>query len=212
MQSTDKSHLPRPCLAVLRQQNRIVFWALFHILCILCLAVGIHYIGEYMHHPDRIILMDRSGSLYYGHSGPVLSREVAEDMACRAAIAFLERSFEQENRELCEAVFGKTARKALFELVGRSRDEFTAQKIRQYPEISKLTVRPAPEPGQCLVWVEGVLHRTGIYMNMAYYRKLQYVLGLRLMRSASPEEFPLRVLRMTYEERALYDDRTRGGA
>ena len=42
-------------------------------------------------------------------------------------------------------------------------------------------------------------------MDMPYYQKLEYVLGLRLAMSEELEKFPLRVLKMTYEERSLYD-------
>ena len=72
---------------------------------------------------------------------------------------------------------------------------------------SRITVLPAEESRQCLVWVEGILHRSGIYMEMPYYQKLEYTLGLRLMQSDDPEKFPLRVLRMTYQERSVYDSK-----
>ena len=44
-------------------------------------------------------------------------------------------------------------------------------------------------------------------MEMPYYQKLEYTLGLRLMQSDDPENFPLRVLRMTYQERSIYDSK-----
>ena len=196
-----------PCERVIKQQKRIVRWALFHVFCMIALAAGMYYTYRYMHHPDRVILQDQSGSLYRGRSGPVLCRELAEDTARRAVDAFLNRGFEYDNREKCEAIFGRTAQKSLFDLIARSRDEFEEQRIRQFPEIEKITVRPAGEDNQCLVWVEGILHRAGIYMDMPYYQKLEYVLGLRLAMSEELEKFPLRVLRMTYEERSIYDSK-----
>ena len=77
----------------------------------------------------------------------------------------------------------------------------------QMPEITRITVRDAEEDRQCLVWVEGFLYRAGVYMEMPYYQKLEYTLGLRLMQSDDPETFPLRVLRMTYQERSIYDSK-----
>lgn len=191
---------------VRKDQNRIVFWAIFHLFCLICLVAGLYYTCQYMHHPDRVIIQDRSGSLYRGYTGPILCRESAEDAARRAVNAFLNRSYEHNNREMCEAIFGKTAQKALFNLIAETRDEFEEQKVRQFPEITKMTIRPA-EDEQCLVWVEGTLHRTGIYMDMPYYQKLEYVLGLRLAQSKELVKFPLRVLRMTYEERSIYDSK-----
>lgn len=201
--------LPLPCRKVAREQNRIVLWASFHILCATCLGMGLYYIRQYMLHPDKVIIQDAGGNLYRGSSGPLLCREAAEDAARRAAIAFLERSWEHEHREMREAIFGKTAQKAVADLISRSKDEFADQKIRQIPDISLIRVQAAPEPDQCLVRVQGVLHRTGIYMGMPYYQQLEYNLGLRLMRSPDARTFPLRVLRMTYEERSLYDGKGR---
>jgi hypothetical protein len=199
-----------PWQKVARQQNRIIFWALFHIVCLICLAAGLYYTVQFMRHPDRVLIQDQSGSLYRGHTGPVICREVAEDTARRATFAFLDRSYRHDNRAICEAIFGKLAQKSLFELINRSKDEFAEQKIRQMPEITRITVRDAAEDRQCLVWVEGILYRTGIYMEMPYFQKLEYLLGLRLMQSDDAEQFPLRVLRMTYQERSVYDSKKKG--
>lgn len=196
-----------PWQKVARQQTRIICWALFHIVCLICLAAGLYYTIQFMRHPDRVIIQDQSGSLYRGRTGPVICREVAEDTARRAAFAFLDRSYRHDNRAICEAIFGKSAQKSLFELINRSKDEFAEQKIRQMPEITRITVRDAAEDRQCLVWVEGILYRTGIYMEMPYFQKLEYLLGLRLMQSDDAEQFPLRVLRMTYQERSVYDSK-----
>ena len=196
-----------PWQKVARQQNRIILLSMFHIVCLISLGIGLYYTAQFMRHPDRVIIQDQSGSLYRGRTGPVLCSETAEDIARRAVMAFLDRSFEHDNRALCEAVFGKSAQKSLFELINQSKDEFAEQKIRQFPEISRITVRKAAEDRQCLVWVEGFLHRAGIYMEMPYYQKLEYVLGLRLMQSDELDRFPLRVLRMTYQERSVYDSK-----
>ena len=134
-----------PWRKVAEEQNRIVLLSLFHIVCLTALGVGLHYTARYMRHPDRIILQDRSGSLYRGRTRPILCRQTAEDMARRAVFAFLDRSYAHENRAMCEAVFGKTAQKSLFELMAKSREEYAEQKIRQFPEILRMTVRPAEE-------------------------------------------------------------------
>ena len=196
-----------PWKKVARLQNRIIFWAVFHIVCMICLAAGLYYTIQFMCHPDQVIIQDQSGSLGRGRTGSVICREVAEDTARRATFAFLDRSYKHENRAMCEAIFGKTAQKSLFELIAKSKDEFAEQKIRQMPVISRITVRNAEEDRQCLVWVEGILYRTGIYMEMPYFQKLEYLLGLRLMKSDELDKFPLRVLRMTYQERSVYDSK-----
>lgn len=201
-----------PWQKVARQQKRIVLLSVLHIVCLICLLSGLYYTTELMLYPDQVLIQDQSGSLYRGHTGPLLCRETAEDMARRAAFAFLDRSYEHENREMCEAVFGKSAQKSLFERMAKSREEFAEQKIRQMPEISRITVLDAAEERQCLVWVEGILHRSGIYMEMPYYQQLKFVLGLRLMQSDDPEKFPLRVLRMSYEEHSVYDSKKQEGA
>ena len=45
-------------------------------------------------------------------------------------------------------------------------------------------------------------------MNIPYYQKLEFTLGLRLMRSPDIQTHPLRVLRMIYEEQSVYDNKT----
>lgn len=204
------SRITTPWKKVARLQNRIIFWALFHIVCLICLAAGLYYTIQFMRHPDQVIIEDQSGSLYRGRTGSVICREVAEDTARRATFAFLDRSYQHENRAMCEAIFGKSAQKSLFELIAKSKDEFAEQKIQQMPVISRITVRDAEEDRQCLVWVEGILHRSGIYMEMQYYQQLEYILGLRLMQSDDTDNFPLRVLRMNYQERSLYDSKPKG--
>jgi hypothetical protein len=160
-----------------------------------------------MCHPDFVLIQDKSGSLYRGRTGPLICRATAEDTARRAAFAFLDRSYRHDNRAMCEAIFGKTAQKSLFEIINGTKDEFSEQKIHQFPEIENMTVVPAEESDQCLVWVEGTLHRSGIYMEIPYRQKLEFVLGLRLMQSDEEEKFPLRVLRMNYRERSVYDSK-----
>ena len=203
------TRIKTPWEKIAKQQNRIILLSLFHIVCLISLGIGLYYTTEYMRHPDRVFIVDQSGSLYRGRTGPVICREVAEDTARRAAFAFLDRSYKHDNRAMCEAIFGKSAQKSLFELINRSKDEFAEQKIRQFPEITRITIRNAAEDRQCLVWVKGILHRAGIYMEMPYYQKREYTLGLRLMQSDDPEKFPLRVLRMTYQERSIYDSKTK---
>ena len=44
-------------------------------------------------------------------------------------------------------------------------------------------------------------------MKMPYYQKLEFTLGLRLMRSGSLSEYPLRVLKMVYDEKSIYDNK-----
>lgn len=189
------------------EQRRTILLSLFHIISLISLGAGLYFTSKYMQHPDRIIIQDQSGSLYRGRTGPVLCQETAEDIATRAAFAFLDRSFEHENRAACEAVFGKTAQKSLFALLAKTKEEYAEQKIRQFPEIRDITILPAEEENQCLAWVEGDLHRTGIYMKMPYYQKLEYILGLRLMQSDAPEKYPLRVLRMNYTEKSVYESK-----
>ena len=196
-----------PWEKVARQQTRIILLTVFHIVCAICLAAGLYYTVRFMRHPDFVLIQDKSGSLYRGRTGPLICRATAEDTAKRAAFAFLDRSYRHDNRAMCEAIFGKTAQKSLFEIINGTKDEFSEQKIRQFPEIENVTVVPAEESGQCLVWVEGTLHRSGIYMGIPYRQKLEFILGLRLMQSDEEEKFPLRVLRMNYRERSVYDSK-----
>ena len=196
-----------PWEKVARQQTRIILLTVFHIVCVICLAAGLYYTVRFMRHPDFVLIQDKSGSLYRGRTGPLICRATAEDTAKRAAFAFLDRSYRHDNRAMCEAIFGKTAQKSLFEIINGTKDEFSEQKIRQFPEIENVTVVPAEESGQCLVWVEGTLHRSGIYMGIPYRQKLEFILGLRLMQSDEEEKFPLRVLRMNYRERSVYDSK-----
>ena len=155
--------------------------------------------------------MDEAGSIYRGSSENVLCKETAENIARRCAFAFLDRSFEHDHRQLCEALFGRSAQKSLSDIIRKSKDEFTEQKIRQLPEIRKVELLPLSDAsGQCLAFVYGTLHRTGVYMKIPYSQKLKFTLGLRLVRSPDEKAFPLRVLRMTYEEKTIFDNKTTG--
>ena len=198
-----------PWEKVARQQTRIILLTVFHIVCAICLAAGVYYTIRFMQHPDFVVIQDKSGSLYRGRTCPLICRATAEDTARRATFAFLDRSYKHDNKPMCEAIFGKTAQKSLFEIVNASKDEFSEQKIHQFPEIENMTVVPAEESDQCLVWVEGNLYRSGIYMDIPYRQKLEFVLGLRLMQSDEEEKFPLRVLRMNYRERSVYDSKVK---
>ncbi len=197
----------KPQQTVAREQSRVVGWSLMHVVTAIFLAAGIYYCRAYMQLPDRVLIMDEGKNLYYGSSGKVLCRATAEDIASRATVAFLERSFEQDHRAACEALFGRSAQKSLRSIVSLTRDEFNEQKIRQVPVIDKIELLPATEPNQCLAFVSGILHRTGIYLNLPYYQKLEFTLGLRLMRSPDIKTYPLRVLRMRYEERSIFDNK-----
>lgn len=200
-----------PAKQVLREQRSVICWSLLHIATAVCLIVGIYYGREYMRMPDRVIVVDEAGSIYRGSSENVLCKETAENIARRCAFAFLDRSFEHDHRQLCEALFGRSAQKALSGIIRKSKDEFTEQKIRQLPEIRKVELLPLSDaPGQCLAFVYGTLHRTGVYMKIPYSQKLKFTLGLRLVRSPDEKAFPLRVLRMTYEEKSIFDNKTTG--
>ena len=200
-----------PAKQVLREQRSVIRWSLLHIATAVCLIVGIYYGREYMRMPDRVIVVDEAGSIYRGSSENVLCKETAENIARRCAFAFLDRSFEHDHWQLCEALFGRSAQKALSDIIRKSKDEFTEQKIRQLPEIRKVELLPLSDaPGQCLAFVYGTLHRTGVYMKIPYSQKLKFTLGLRLVRSPEEKAFPLRVLRMTYEEKSIFDNKTAG--
>lgn len=200
-----------PAKQVLREQRSVIRWSLLHIATAVCLIVGIYYGREYMRMPDRVIVVDEAGSIYRGSSENVLCKETAENIARRCAFAFLDRSFEHDHWQLCEALFGRSAQKALSDIIRKSKDEFTEQKIRQLPEIRKVELLPLSDaPGQCLAFVYGTLHRTGVYMKIPYSQKLKFTLGLRLVRSPEEKAFPLRVLRMTYEEKSIFDNKTTG--
>lgn len=200
-----------PAKQVIREQRSVIRWSLLHIATAVCLIVGIYYGHEYMRMPDRVIVVDEAGSIYRGSSENVLCQETAENIARRCAFAFLDRSFEHDHRQLCEALFGRSAQKALSDIIRKSKDEFTEQKIRQLPEIRKVELLPLSDaPGQCLAFVYGTLHRTGVYMKIPYSQKLKFTLGLRLVRSPDEKAFPLRVLRMTYEEKSVFDNKTTG--
>ena len=200
-----------PAKQVLREQRSVIRWSLLHIATAVCLIVGIYYGREYMRMPDRVIVVDEAGSIYRGSSENVLCKEMAENIARRCAFAFLDRSFEHDHWQLCEALFGRSAQKALSDIIRKSKDEFTEQKIRQLPEIRKVELLPLSDaPGQCLAFVYGTLHRTGVYMKIPYSQKLKFTLGLRLVRSPDEKAFPLRVLRMTYEEKSVFDNKTTG--
>lgn len=200
-----------PTEQVGREQRSVIRWSLLHIATAVCLIVGIYYSREYMRMPDRVIVVDEAGSIYRGSSENVLCQETAENIARRCAFAFLDRSFEHDHRQLCEALFGRSAQKSLSDIIRKSKDEFTEQKIRQLPEIRKVELLPLSDaPGQCLAFVYGTLHRTGVYMKIPYSQKLKFTLGLRLVRSPDEKAFPLRVLRMTYEEKSVFDNKTTG--
>lgn len=200
-----------PTEQVGREQRSVIRWSLLHIATAVCLIVGIYYGREYMRMPDRVIVVDEAGSIYRGSSENVLCKETAENIARRCAFAFLDRSFEHDHRQLCEALFGRSAQKSLSDIIRKSKDEFTEQKIRQLPEIRKVELLPlSGAPGQCLAFVYGTLHRTGVYMKIPYSQKLKFTLGLRLVRSPDEKAFPLRVLRMTYEEKSIFDNKPTG--
>ena len=192
-------------------KRSVIRWSLLHIATAVCLIVGIYYGRAYIRMPDRVIVVDEAGSIYRGSSENVLCRETAENIARRCAFAFLDRSFEHDHWQLCEALFGRSAQKSLSDIIRKSKDEFREQKIRQLPEIRKVELLPLSDaPGQCLAFVYGTLHRTGVYMKIPYSQKLKFTLGLRLVRSPDEKAFPLRVLRMTYEEKSIYDNKTTG--
>ena len=200
-----------PAKQVIREQRSVIRWSLLHIATAVCLIVGIYYGREYMRMPDRVIVGDEAGSIYRGSSENVLCKETADNIARRCAFAFLDRSFEHDHWQLCEALFGRSAQKSLSDIIRKSKDEFTEQKIRQLPEIRKVELLPLSDaPGQCLAFVYGTLHRTGVYMKIPYSQKLKFTLGLRLVRSPEEKAFPLRVLRMTYEEKSIFDNKTTG--
>ena len=200
-----------PAKQVIREQRSVIRWSLLHIATAVCLIVGIYYAREYMRMPDRVIVVDEAGSIYRGSSENVLCKETADNIARRCAFAFLDRSFEHDHWQLCEALFGRSAQKSLSDIIRKSKDEFTEQKIRQLPEIRKVELLPLSDaPGQCLAFVYGTLHRTGVYMKIPYSQKLKFTLGLRLVRPPDEKAFPLRVLRMTYEEKSIFDNKTTG--
>lgn len=200
-----------PAKQVIREQRSVIRWSLLHIATAVCLIVGIYYGHEYMRMPDRVIVVDEAGSIYRGSSENVLCKETAENIARRCAFAFLDRSFEHDHWQLCEALFGRSAQKSLSDIIRKSKDEFTEQKIRQLPEIRKVELLPLSDAsGQCLAFVYGTLHRTGVYMKIPYSQKLKFTLGLRLVCSPDEKAFPLRVLRMTYEEKSIFDNKTTG--
>ena len=206
-----RSSFSSPQKQVIREQRSVIRWSLLHIATMVCLIVGIYYGREYMRMPDRVIVVDEAGSIYRGSSENVLCRETAENIARRCAFAFLDRSFEHDHWQLCEALFGRSAQKSLSDIIRKSKDEFTEQKIRQLPEIRKVELLPLSDAsGQCLAFVYGTLHRTGVYMKIPYSQKLKFTLGLRLVRSPDEKAFPLRVLRMTYEEKSIFDNKTTG--
>ena len=206
-----RSSFSSPQKQVIREQRSVIRWSLLHIATAVCLIVGIYYGRAYIRMPDRVIVVDEAGSIYRGSSENVLCRETAENIARRCAFAFLDRSFEHDHRQLCEALFGRSAQKSLSDIIRKSKDEFREQKIRQLPEIRKVELLPlSDEPEQCLAFVYGTLHRTGVYMKIQYSQKLRFTLGLRLVRSPDEKAFPLRVLRMTYEEKSIFDNKTTG--
>ncbi len=206
-----RSSFSFPQKQVIREQRSVIRWSLLHIATAVCLIVGIYYGRAYIRMPDRVIVVDEAGSIYRGSSENVLCRETAENIARRCTFAFLDRSFEHDHRQLCEALFGRSAQKSLSDIIRKSKDEFREQKIRQLPEIRKVELLPlSDEPEQCLAFVYGTLHRTGVYMKIPYSQKLKFTLGLRLVRSPDEKAFPLRVLRMTYEEKSIFDNKTTG--
>ena len=206
-----RSSFSSPQKQVIREQRSVIRWSLLHIATAVCMIVGIYYGRAYIRMPDRVIVVDEAGSIYRGSSENVLCRETAENIARRCVFAFLDRSFEHDHWQLCEALFGRSAQKSLSDIIRKSKDEFREQKIRQLPEIRKVELLPlSDEPEQCLAFVYGTLHRTGVYMKIPYSQKLKFTLGLRLVRSPDEKAFPLRVLRMTYEEKSIFDNKTTG--
>ena len=205
--SCTRSSLRSPGQSVGMEQKWIIFWSLLHIATLVCFVLGIYYTKEYMLMPDRVIICDQAGNLYRGKSCNVLCQATAEDIARKSAMAFLTRNGEHSNRQALEALFGRSAQKSLRILIGNSQEEFKEQSIQQIPVIEMIEIAGTPEKDQCLAFVRGTLHRNGIYMKMPYYQKLEFTLGLRLMRSGSLSEYPLRVLRMVYDEKSVYDNK-----
>ncbi len=199
-----------PHIQVAREQRHVVAWSILHIITVMCLILGGYYGYKYMTMPDNILLADELGNIYCGTSGEIVCRENAENIARKCAVAFLDRSYKHDYWQLCEALFGRSAQKSLREILVRSTAEFDDQKIRQVPEILKVELNMSEQAkGQCLAFVSGMLYRTGIYMNIPYSQKLEFTLGMRLIRSPDEKTFPLRVLRVQYEERSIYDDKVR---
>ncbi|MBN2642942.1 MAG: hypothetical protein JXR78_14925 [Victivallales bacterium] len=202
--------LRKPQQTVAREQRGIVCWSIMHVITTVCLIAGMYFSREYMLLPDRAIIVDNAGNIYYGSSCAVVSEVVAKDIAIRATMAFLERSFEHDSHAAREALFGRSAQKSLRSIIQASRDEFNEQKIRQVPVVEEVELSGAGNSNQCLVFVRGTLHRTGTYMNLSYYRQLEFTLGLRLMRSPDINSYPLRVLRMRYEEKSIFNNHKKG--
>ena len=210
--SDNPNSCPRPLLlspvqTVRTEQNYIILWGVLHIATAICLVLGIYYTKEYMHMPDDVTICDLAKNLYRGKSCNVSCQATAEDIARKATMAFLTRNGESYQHQTLKALFGRTAQKSLQTLIRNSQTEFKEQNIRQIPVIKNIRIVDAPEKDQYLAFAEGMLHRTGVYMEMPYRQKLKFVLGLRLVRSGSLSEYPLRVLRMAYYEKSIYDNK-----
>lgn len=190
---------------VTHQRRRILFWGCWHVLVLTAFFVGLYYAYEYMGLPDRVIVVDKERNMGTAVSGPILCREVARDVAQRATHAFLNRSYEYTNEAACKAIFGKSAYEAVEAKIDESRRLFEERKIVQAVSIGKVEVKAASESDQCIVFVRGVLTRTGIYMDIPYFQRLKFTLGMRLMRSPDVEKYPLRVLRMQYKDEEIYE-------
>ena len=199
--------LHSPTQTVSMEQKYIILWGVLHITTAICLVLGIYYAKEYMHMPDDVTICDFAKNLYRGKSCNVLCQATAEDITRKATMAFLTRNGEDYQQQALKALFGRTAQKSLQTLIRNSQTEFKEQNIRQIPVIKKIRIVNAPEKDQFLAFAEGILHRTGVYMEIPYRQKLKFVLGLRLVRSGSLSEYPLRVLRMTYYEKSIYDNK-----
>ena len=189
------------------EQRKIILWGIFHIITLTSLVLGIYYAQKYMLMPDQVTICDFAQNLYRGQSRDVLCQATVEDIARKATMAFLCRDGEIFQQQAQEALFGESARKSLRTLIGNSQKEFREQKIRQTPIIQKIDIVATPEKDQSLAFVRGTLHRTGVYMEMPYCQKLEFILGLRLARSGKLSEYPLRVLRLSYDEKSIYDNK-----
>ena len=109
-----RSSFSSPQKQVIREQRSVIRWSLLHIATAVCLIVGIYYGREYMRMPDRVIVVDEAGSIYRGSSENVLCKETAENIARRCAFACLDRSFEHDHWQLCEALFGRSAQTGVY--------------------------------------------------------------------------------------------------
>lgn len=200
--------LPSFCLKQAKYQKMTVIFAFLHLCCIFSFIAGLYGIKLYMNSPNKVIIQNNCGTVQRGYITTLNTKEIYLETAIRSTLAMLSynplESFEDEQK--LNSILGKTAKKQFFEFLSTFDKKFKELKITQYVQINDIAIKKTSNKDQVLVYVFGILHRTGYYHEILNYQKLNFTLGLRLARNNKITEYPYKVLRFIYKEKSIYQD------